>query len=137
MVDCKITTHNIDKETVFVITGFEKGMKMHDGFYAQGRCILRVYRLEEGDKPLKLMHSRVLTDFKFNYLNLKNTKPLAYNGDNVYYFVFENNFDHEKLTVSRTFYKCDLRKCAYKEENDDKEIETKVGNGRTFTEPCF
>ena len=95
LVDCKITTHTIDNYTVFVITGFEKGMKMNDGFYAQGRCILRIYQLieDEGKDPLKLIHDRVLTDFKYDYLNIKNTKPVAFNGTDIYYFVFKNNFD--------------------------------------------
>ena len=78
---------------------------------------------------------RVLTDFRYNYLNIKNTKPLAFNGNDIYYFIFENNFDETKLTVTRQLYKCNLRKCAYKQDGDENEIETTIG--RRFTDNCY
>ena len=138
LVDCKITTHTINDYTLFVITGFEKGMKMNDNYYAQGRCILRIYLLDdhESDNPLKLVHSRVLSDFKYDYTNIKNTKPVAFNDDHIYYFVFENNFDEDlqHSQITRDFFKVNLRKIRdyfYKTEEDDGSIEERIGNRKS------
>lgn len=34
LVDTKITTHHIEHQTYFVLTGFKKGIEMHSGEFA-------------------------------------------------------------------------------------------------------
>ena len=114
LIDTRITTHHFEengenKKTLFVLTGFRKGMPLDNGHFAQGIPILQIFKLIEKvdeDVCLKRIFYQELSNFDYDYLPVRNMKPIAYNDDSIYYFVVENKEDTKK--ISCTLYRYGL-----------------------------
>ena len=91
-----------------MLTGFKKGLEMCDKNFAQGVCILQIYKLdmEDAEKPLNRIYYKELSDYDYEYYPVKNMKPITFNGNAIWFFVFDNNSN--ETTITRTLYKYDM-----------------------------
>ena len=55
---------------------------------------------------MKEVLSKPLNNIEYDYFNFKNTKPVCYNNDCIYYVVFENDLETNKY--SKTLHKYDF-----------------------------
>lgn len=107
MVDSEIQTHIVETATYFVVTGFQKGIRMVNQYSAQGKAVLKIFKLKADGSGLENIHSIEMNNENFKYINYKNFKPTSTNGNSVYYVVVNNQ--REARVVSKELWKYDLK----------------------------
>jgi len=93
LTGCEVTTMFHNNKIYFVLTGYEKGVPFIDGSCAQGKQILRIYRMGKGplERPNILMIDEVLNNTKFDYTNYRNYNPILKHGKSIYYWKIHND----------------------------------------------
>ena len=81
---------------------------MWDKNFAQGVCIIQIFKLnmENKLKPLERIYYKELSDHNFEYYPVKNMKPITFNGNAIWFFVFDNTSNENGII--RTLYKFDM-----------------------------
>ena len=83
LVDCQLTTVFFKAKTYFILAGYQQGYKFNDGTYAQGRTVIRIYKMDPAKKdekgevlPDELLLDRPLNNINFKYNYFKNYCPI-------------------------------------------------------------
>ena len=95
MVDSSFKAYNVGEQLYFVLTGFEKGHTMVNQKSAQGKATLKIFKLEYksfenamasgSSYELTKLHGITLNNMNIQYMNYKNTRPIAVNNNMIYY----------------------------------------------------
>mgnify|MGYP006091256141 CR=1 FL=1 len=104
LVDCSITVLFHERITYFVVTGYQKGYKFNEWTHAQGRSVLRIYKMDPDIKKSKrgndegwvlpeiLILDEVLNNIAFKYSPFKNYNPILIHNMNIYFYKISNHF---------------------------------------------